>query len=335
MATEASFVDSTLPFACFAHTDLELCSPFSPLADSAFSYSGGRTLDDLIKYLNERVPTASRAKAPAAPRSNVVVLTPDNFDKVVNDKSKHVLVEFYAPWCGHCKRLAPAWDALSTVFAGDSDVVIAKVDADAHKELGSRYGVTGFPTIKYFPKNNKEGEEFDGGREIKDLVAWVNKKANKFRNVDGRFDAAVGVIQDLTKVAREMFDGDTTAYEKAEKIYDALANKAHEAADKASDVASDVADKASDVADKASDVASDASEAVADKVGDLQEASVKLYKRYLEQLKEGKDKLVAEFERVTRMLKTSLTPKKADEFTLRSNILSSIINKVEEFKEEL
>lgn len=312
------------------------------LSDSAYSYSGGRTLEDLIKFVNERVPTASRAKAPAAPRSNVVVLTPDNFDKIVNDQSKHVLVEFYAPWCGHCKRLAPAWDALSTVFAGDSDVVIAKVDADAHKELGSRYGVTGFPTIKYFPKNNKQGEEFDGGRELKDLVSWVNKKANKFRNVEGRFESAVGVIQDLTAVAREMFDGDTTAFEKAEKIYDALANKAHEAADKASeaadkasDVASDVADKASDVASDAADKAVEAKDAVVDKVGDLQEASVKLYKRYLEQLKDGKDKLVAEYDRVTRMLKTSLTPKKADEFALRSNILSSIINKVEEFKEEL
>lgn len=293
----------------------------------------------MIKYVNERVPTASRAKAPAAPRSHVVVLTPDNFDKVVKDQNKHVLVEFYAPWCGHCKRLAPVWDTLSTVFAGDNDVVIAKVDADAHKELGSRYGVTGFPTIKYFPKNNKDGEEFDGGREIKDLVEWVNKKANKLRSVEGRFLPTVGVIADLTTVAREMFAGDVSAFDKAEKIYETLAAKAQEAKeavqDKAQDVKEAVQDKAQDVKESVQDKAQDAKETVQDAAEQLQENSVKLYKRYISLLKEGKDKVIAEFERVTRMLKTSLTPKKADEFSLRSNILSSIIEKAEELKEEL
>ena len=54
-----------------------------------------------------------------AAASNVVVLTQANFDKVVKDSSKHVLVEFYAPWCGHCKRLAPDYDKVSS---GDRNV---------------------------------------------------------------------------------------------------------------------------------------------------------------------------------------------------------------------
>lgn len=54
--------------------------------------------------------------------------------------------------CGHCKSLAPTWEELADAFAKTPSVVIASVDADAHKSLGGRFGVTGFPTLKYFPK---------------------------------------------------------------------------------------------------------------------------------------------------------------------------------------
>ena len=63
-------------------------------------------------------------------------------------KSAPAFVEFYAPWCGHCKALAPTYEKLAAAFEGEASVVIAKIDADAHRDLGERYGVTGFPTIK-------------------------------------------------------------------------------------------------------------------------------------------------------------------------------------------
>jgi len=63
------------------------------------------------------------------------------------------------PGCGHCKRLAPAYEEVGQAFDNSEDVLIAKVDADAEKALGSRFGVRGFPTLKFFPKGSTDPEE--------------------------------------------------------------------------------------------------------------------------------------------------------------------------------
>ncbi|GJE85373.1 protein disulfide isomerase [Phanerochaete sordida] len=110
--------------------------------------------------------------------SNVIDLTPDNFDQVVG-KGKPALVEFFAPWCGHCKNLAPKYEELADVFAHAKDkVVIAKVDADGEgKPLGQKYGVTGFPTLKWFPADGGEPEAYNGGREVLDLATFITEKS--------------------------------------------------------------------------------------------------------------------------------------------------------------
>ena len=106
---------------------------------------------------------------------DVVTLTPDNFAKLV-DKSKSVwIVEFYAPWCGHCKRLTPEWKKAATALKGIAKV--GAVDADAHSALGSKYGVQGFPTIKIFV--NGKSVDYDGGRQASDIVAGVHSEIQK------------------------------------------------------------------------------------------------------------------------------------------------------------
>lgn len=64
----------------------------------------------------------------------------------------------FLPGCGHCKRLAPAYEEVGKAYDNSDDVVIAKVDCDAERSLAQRFGVSGYPTLKFFPKGSTEPE---------------------------------------------------------------------------------------------------------------------------------------------------------------------------------
>ena len=112
----------------------------------------------------------------AVSAAGVVKLTADNFNEIVKDPSKNVFVKFYAPWCGHCTRMAPAWEELAKNQADNADVVIAELDADAHRSTAQDFGVRGFPTIKLFTKTNKNGKDYQGARDVNSFNNFL--KAN-------------------------------------------------------------------------------------------------------------------------------------------------------------
>mmetsp|Transcript_79249 Transcript_79249/g.164491 ORF Transcript_79249/g.164491 Transcript_79249/m.164491 type:complete len:482 (+) Transcript_79249:52-1497(+) len=109
------------------------------------------------------------APLPAIAAEAVVSLTGANFDQHLKDNKK-TLVEFYAPWCGHCKKLAPDYEKAASILQGQ-EVSLAKIDATAEKDLAAKYGVKSFPTLTWF----EDGQDvpFDGTRTADGIVQWV------------------------------------------------------------------------------------------------------------------------------------------------------------------
>ena len=170
---------------------------FKKGSTEATDYSGGRTADDIVGFVNKE--SGARGMIKKAP-SFVQQLDNSNFDSVALNADKDVLVEFYAPWCGHCKKLAPVYEEVGKTFKTDKACVVAKVDADSEKELGGKYGISGFPTIKYFPKSN-EVEDYSGGRSAEDFVSFLNEKCGLKRVLGGGLSESAGRDDELDALA--------------------------------------------------------------------------------------------------------------------------------------
>jgi protein disulfide-isomerase A1 len=107
--------------------------------------------------------------------NGVMVLTDDNFDDALA-ANPMMLIEFYAPWCGHCKKLEPEFSAAAEVLsASDPPIPLAKVDATEQKKVAEKFAIQGFPTLFWF--NNGEKSEYGGGRTKDTIVSWVLKKS--------------------------------------------------------------------------------------------------------------------------------------------------------------
>lgn len=113
----------------------------------------------------------------------VKVAVAKNFEELVTNSKKDVLIEFYAPWCGHCKSLAPKYDELGEKMTGE-EVEIVKMDATAN-DVPPAYSVSGFPTLFWLPADTKKPETYQGGREVDDFVKFISKKAvNELKGFD-------------------------------------------------------------------------------------------------------------------------------------------------------
>jgi protein disulfide-isomerase A6 len=165
-------------------------------------YNGGRTAADIVDFINSKTGLARRVKTEP---TEVTTLETSNFDAVVMNPDADVLVEFYAPWCGHCKSLKPVYEQVAKAFSAEDNVVVAAIDATGSSAIAGKYGVEGYPTIKFFPRGSsaKEAEDYNGGRSAEDFVAFLNGKAGTHRTADGSLTASAGRVPELDEFAKE------------------------------------------------------------------------------------------------------------------------------------
>jgi len=154
-------------------------------------YQGARSADAITQHAMQALQqmVQDRANGGSSKRSSggsssggssgssddVVTLTDDNFEQLVLKGDDTWLVEFYAPWCGHCKNLAPEWARAATEVKEKSEgqVKLGALDATQHQRMASKYGVRGYPTIKVFRRGFKDEAPIDyqGGRDASSIAS--------------------------------------------------------------------------------------------------------------------------------------------------------------------
>jgi len=252
-------------------------------------YNGGRDIESLTDFLIKKTGIKPKKKAAAAP-SQVEMLNDKTFKEHIGS-DKDVLVAFTAPWCGHCKTLAPVWETVAHDFTNEPNVLIAKVDAEAEnaKATAKDQGVSSYPTIKFFPRGSKEPEPYSGGRTEADLLSFINSKAGTHRVAGGGLDATAGTIEALDSLVAKLTSGSSSSI---------------------------------------SELAAEATKAAADLKTGAQFRYAEYYVKVFEKLGKSDTYAAKELARLDGILKKGgLAPAKLDEFTSKTNILRRFVNK--------
>lgn len=267
---------------------------FDGKSEKPEEYNEGRDLDSLSAFVTKK--TSVKLKKKAEMPSNVVMLNDETFAKTIG-KKKNALVAFTAPWCGHCKTLAPTWEVVAGVFALDEDVVIAKVNCEApdSKAIAESQGVASYPTIKWFAAGSEEGVLYEAARSEQGIIDYINEKAGTHRVPGGGLGPVAGTVATLDSLVAKFVGGDKLA-----------------------DVAAEVQKEAAEIKDSA------------------QQKYAQYYVRIFEKLATSDSYAAKELARLDGMLtKGGLAPAKRDEFQRKTNVLRKFVDKVSEIKDEL
>nr|CAB3484558.1 unnamed protein product [Digitaria exilis] len=153
-------------------------------ADRAFQYG------NLTPYVkSEPIPKVNDQP--------VKVVVADSIDDIVFNSGKNVLLEFYAPWCGHCRKLAPILEEVAVSMQDDEDVVIAKMDGTAN-DIPTDFAVEGYPTI-YFYSTTGDLYSYNGGRSAEDIISFIKKhKGPKVSAVDEVAQTGAGAVEEVS-----------------------------------------------------------------------------------------------------------------------------------------
>jgi len=182
--------------------------------EDGVKYRGQRDQAALEKFIGEQLGNVVAEEAPKAEESaeatvenGLYILGSASFAKTV--AKGDTLVKFYAPWCGHCQKLAPAWDELAKIFEKDEVAKVAKVDCTLHQAVCQEHEVRGYPTLVYF-RDGRKHETYKGARNLADLKDFINtNKAGYGKAVgseDGKVPVAEEVVTNVVKLTKDNFE---------------------------------------------------------------------------------------------------------------------------------
>mmetsp|Transcript_31513 Transcript_31513/g.70911 ORF Transcript_31513/g.70911 Transcript_31513/m.70911 type:complete len:186 (-) Transcript_31513:306-863(-) len=137
----------------------------------------------------------------AASASDIVVLDSDNFDRLT--KEGVWFIKFYAPWCVHCKRLAPVWEKLAKEMKG-TPVRIGKVDADSDSELAEKFAIQHYPTLKIVDGNKIT--DYTGENNFEALHKYLHDYLQKNKSIlsSNKQSGSANVISSLRDFAEKL-----------------------------------------------------------------------------------------------------------------------------------
>lgn len=148
-----------------------------------FFLDGEMSLDNIKKFAQDFLedkltPFYKSEPIPEPNDEDVKIIVGKNLDQIVLDESKDVLLEIYAPWCGHCQSLEPTYNKLAKHLRGIDSLVIAKMDGTTNEH--PRAKPDGFPTILFYPAGKKSFEPmtFEGDRTVVEMYKFIKKHAS-------------------------------------------------------------------------------------------------------------------------------------------------------------
>jgi thioredoxin domain-containing protein 5 len=138
-------------------------------------YQGKRELNDLSSFVDEMLQFKEEQNEMASKPEvieGLAQLTTTTFDSAI--AQGYYFIKFYAPWCGHCQKLAPTWGKLAAHFKDDEVVNIAKIDCTQEKDVCTKNRVGGYPTLFLF-QDGQNIQRYTAGRSLEELIAFVEK----------------------------------------------------------------------------------------------------------------------------------------------------------------